>query len=81
MATEELLLPSWLPGLLQEAGYDDIQTTSHTLDFSSGSEAWPDQWRNVMLITLQSQPMIREQGLATQDELDQLHARMLIDMH
>src|SRR5579884_1336173 len=80
LAPDTLLLTPFLPELLQQAGFLHVQTQYHTLDFSRTANAWFDQFSNAILITLQAQPMIREQCLISQEELEQLHSQMQVEM-
>jgi ubiquinone/menaquinone biosynthesis C-methylase UbiE len=70
-----------LGGLLREVGCEQIQSRMHVLDFSAGSEAWADIFHNYDIAFKAIQPAIIKAGMATQEELDQLHQQYVVDMH
>lgn len=70
-----------LEHLLRAAGYKDVHSVGHAINFSAGTEAWLDFYRNSEIGSKAAQPLMIHTGLATQDELDQLHQQMLTEMN
>lgn len=70
-----------LGGLLKTVGCENIQYRMNMLDFSADSQAWADIFHNADITFRAIQPKLINAGLATQEELDQLHQQFLIDMH
>ncbi len=70
-----------LGGFLHTIGCENIQSRMHVLDFSADSEAWADIFHNYDIAFRAIQPLIIKAGMATQEELDQLHQQYIIEMH
>ncbi len=69
-----------LPHLLRTAGYQDVHYHANALEFSYGTEAWADFYRNSEIVYLLAQPMFVKLGLISQEEGEQLHQQMLQEM-
>jgi ubiquinone/menaquinone biosynthesis C-methylase UbiE len=70
-----------LGGFLREVGCEQIESRMHVVDFSADSPAWADIFHNYDIAFRAIQPVLVKMGIATQDELDQLHQQYIIDMH
>ena len=69
-----------LRGLMQQAGYQQIEQRAHVVDFSAGAELHESSVQNMLIIYKQLQPFYRHMQLATQVELDALYQQMEEDM-
>jgi SAM-dependent methyltransferase len=69
-----------LPHFLRAAGYQDVRYQGHVLEFSYGTEAWADFYRQNEVIYTLAQPLFVERGLVTQEEMQRLHQHMLLEM-
>ncbi len=69
-----------LPGLLRELGYTNVRHLSHAIEFSAGTDAWLDFYRNFEVTFLQGKQMNVAMGFSTAEEYDQLYQQFLIDM-
>lgn len=70
-----------LPRLLRNAGYKEIHTRGYALESSAETDAWADGYRNAEIAYYQLMPLLVKAGGATQEEVEQLYQRMLIEMH
>lgn len=70
-----------LGGFLRTIGCKEIESRAHILDFSADAEAWADIFHNYDIAFGAIQPAIIKAGMATQEELDQLHQQYIIEMH
>ncbi len=74
------LLPV-LPAFLREAGYQQVHTLGHICEFSAGTPAWIDFYRNYEVILLQGKPHYIKTGTITAEQFDQDYQQMFIDMN
>jgi len=65
---------------LRDAGCQDIQKAAYVLDSSMGTEEHLSQYQNTMVFLKLVQPFIIKMELITQEEVDQLYQRALIEM-
>ncbi len=70
-----------LGGFLHKIGCEDIQYRMHVVDFSADSEAWADIFHNFDIGFRALQPALVKAGVATREELDQLHQQFIIELH
>jgi SAM-dependent methyltransferase len=70
-----------LPRLLRKAGYEQINTHGYALESSAETDAWADGYRNAEVAYYQLMPLLVKAGGATQEDVEQLYQRMLIEMH
>ncbi|QBD76082.1 class I SAM-dependent methyltransferase [Ktedonosporobacter rubrisoli] len=73
-------LISRLYGFLQRAGCAKIREQAHILNYSTGCPAHLRFARNLEIVLLALQPFLREAGVATQQQLDELYQQVLIDL-
>ena len=69
-----------LPRFLQRAGFGDIRSTPHMLDFSQGTEAWEGYYQNFTVACELLLPFIVKMGIASQRELEQLNELLRVEM-
>jgi SAM-dependent methyltransferase len=69
-----------LPSLLRHAGYQPIRWAGHALEFSAGTPAWADFYRNIQVGYFLAQPGLVRAGLGTQEEIARLYQQMLTEM-
>ena len=72
---------SVLPRLLRKAGYQQVQHAAHALEFSVGTDAWADVYRDAEIVGLLLQPLLVNSGVTTVEEADHLYEEMLAEMH
>lgn len=65
---------------LRRAGFGDLRSTGYALDHSAGTAAQRGFCLDYQLLFKLGQPFIRQQGLATQHELDALYEQALCEM-
>jgi SAM-dependent methyltransferase len=70
----------FLPRLLRSFGYQQIQIRAHALEFSAGTEAWADLYRNAEATGFLAQSFLVKTGVMTQEEAKRLHQQMLAEM-
>jgi hypothetical protein len=63
---------SVIPSLLRNAGYQDIQHAAYALEFSTGTEAWANVYRDAEVVGRLLQPLLINSGVTTEEEADQL---------
>ena len=66
--------------LLRNAGYQQVQSKAHVIEWSTGCEAHDGFCQNVMIGFKIMQRFIVRAGVATQEELDRLYDQLLLDM-
>lgn len=69
-----------LPYFFRRTGYQDVRHLSHTLEYSLGTDAWPDLYYGAKVIGQQAQRLLVGTGVATVQEVEQLAEQMLIEM-
>jgi SAM-dependent methyltransferase len=69
-----------LPGLLRKAGFQNIQHKAHAVEFSAKTMAWLDFYRNYEIGFFSGRAFLVRMGLTTQEEIDDLYQRVLIEM-
>lgn len=67
--------------LLRNAGYQDVQHAAYALDFSHGTDAWANVYRDAEVVGRLLQPLLINSGVTTEEEAEQLYQQMLIEMH
>jgi SAM-dependent methyltransferase len=72
---------SVIPKLLRDAGYQDVQHAAYALDFSRGTDAWANVYRDAEVVGRLLQPLLINTGVTTEEEAEQLYQQMLIEMH
>jgi ubiquinone/menaquinone biosynthesis C-methylase UbiE len=65
-----------LRSLVQQAGYGAIQHRAHAVHYSAGTDFHESNVQNILLVHRMLQPFLVRMRVATQDELEQLHAQM-----
>ena len=78
--THTLGMSPMLGKLLQNAGYHDIQTKSHVLDFSYGTIFYSTQLQNMDIMFQSLHPRFIQMGCAAQEELESLHETLVQEM-
>ncbi len=68
-----------LPKLLRDAGYAEVQSMAHALDFSAGTELYTSQRENYRIVFLMIKPMLLKMKVITPEELASLYEKMLIE--
>ncbi|MBV9227881.1 MAG: hypothetical protein JOZ18_01115 [Chloroflexi bacterium] len=66
--------------LMQQAGYQVMGQRAYAVDYSAGTEAHVSNVHNFLVFYKLLQPFLAQMHLATQEELDHLHARMEAEM-
>ncbi len=66
---------------LRMAGYSDIRLIPHLLDFSAGTPAHLAFYNNIQAGFKLVQPFLIQQGIAQQEELDDLYTQVLQEMN
>jgi SAM-dependent methyltransferase len=74
------VVPS-LPAFLREAGYQQVHTIGHTIEFSAGTPAWVDFYHNYEVSFLQSKSLLLKTGAITEEEFDRACQQAFIDMN
>lgn len=69
-----------LPRLFQQAGFRQIESFAYAIDFSKGTAAWADFYRNAEIAFHQAKRLLASVNVATIEELDQLYQQLLLDM-
>jgi ubiquinone/menaquinone biosynthesis C-methylase UbiE len=69
-----------LSGLLQDAGYEDIQKTICVTNFSTGRDGHTDLAQEFARTYKLVQPLLIQAGMGDQQELDQVYQQMLAEM-
>ncbi len=69
-----------LPSLLRRAGFQHVRLYAHPIDFSQGTEAYSDLTQNSSILYKQFQQQCVRMGLATDEEMNELHTQMKLDM-
>ncbi len=69
-----------LPGLMRNAGFQHVQLKANAVEFSSGTEIWPDFFRNYEIAYYSGKAFLVRMGLITQEEVDQLYQQFLIEI-
>lgn len=62
--------------LQRRAGYQEIESSAHAIDFSAGTPLHESSVQNNLVFHKLIQPFLVQMGLSTQGELDTLHAQM-----
>ncbi len=70
----------FLPKLLRSLGYQRVQIRAHALEFSAGTDAWADLYRNTEVLGYLSQPFLVKTGVMTQAAAEQMRQQILADM-
>ncbi|QBD76081.1 class I SAM-dependent methyltransferase [Ktedonosporobacter rubrisoli] len=73
-------LTPMLSNFLLEAGFTNIREVPHMLDYSAGAPAHFSHTHNLEVAMYLIQPFLRNAGIASQEELEQLYEQMLIDL-
>ena len=66
--------------IFQDAGFQQIAQQAHSINFSAGAPAYQDIYEDRRTIMKFFQPFLVAQGVASQEELDQLYNRTMEDM-
>ncbi len=66
--------------LLRQTGYQDIQYRAHAVDYSAGTELHEGNVQDHLVFHKLIQPFFVQTQVATQEELESLHAQMEEDM-
>jgi SAM-dependent methyltransferase len=69
-----------LPHLLRRAGYEDVRYQANALEFSYGTAAWADFYRQNEVLYTMARPMFVKLGLISEEEAERLHQQMLVEM-
>jgi hypothetical protein len=68
-----LCLPPMLPCFLRKAGYQNIQKRALIIDWSAGTDAHAAVAQDLKIFFRLAQPFMVSVGAATEEELEQLH--------
>lgn len=66
--------------LMQQAGYGEIQSHAHVVEYSAGTEIHESNCQNLLVFHKLVQPFLVQAGIAQQEELDALYSQMEEDM-
>ena len=66
---------------LKDAGFQDIQHMAHAIDFSVGAEAHASTVQELSVLAELLKPFLVKMGVITQEELDSLFARMMMERY
>ncbi len=77
---DNLCLTPMLKTLLLQAGYQNIQQKPHTIDFSAGTDAYMDLYRNYEVFFQLLKPTLISTGIITEAEFDPLFQQMCNEM-
>jgi ubiquinone/menaquinone biosynthesis C-methylase UbiE len=66
--------------IFQDAGFQQIAQQAHSINFSAGAPAYQDIYEDRRTIMKFFQPFLVAQGVAPQEELEQLYDRTMEDM-
>ena len=69
-----------LARFLREAGYEQIQSRAHVIDYSTGMPGHETMVRNWMMAFKLVQPFVVQAGVAEQDEAEDLYQQALEEM-
>jgi SAM-dependent methyltransferase len=69
-----------LPRLLRNAGYRQVHSLAHVLEYEPGTAAWSDFYRNAEIGHYLAQTLLIKTGIATQEELEPLYQQMLVEL-
>lgn len=64
---------------LKDAGYQDIQHMAHAIDFSVGAEVHASTVQELGVLAELLKPFLVKMGVITQEELDSLFAKMMME--
>jgi len=70
-----------LPRLLKEAGFCQIESLAYAIDFSMGTSAWADFYRNAEIAFHQAKRVLLKTNSITPEEVEALYQQLLLDMH
>jgi len=70
-----------LAHMLREAGCINVRKKTHIIDYSAGSEAYHGFYKNWQVFFKLLQPFLIKWKVTTQEEIDQLYTRMLVEMY
>jgi ubiquinone/menaquinone biosynthesis C-methylase UbiE len=74
-------LTPMLEHLFRQAGYSQLQSQAHAINFSSDAEAWSDFYHNAEIVFNGALPLLQKMNMSTQEELFVLQQNMLIEMY
>ncbi len=66
--------------LMLQAGYHEVEQRANVVDYSAGTVAYESNTHNFLVFYKLFQPFLVQLGLATQEELDRIHAQMETEM-
>jgi ubiquinone/menaquinone biosynthesis C-methylase UbiE len=69
-----------LKWFLRRAGYQHVRHMAHAVDFSAGTEAYDDSFRDMQALFSLGQPFLLKWGVTTKEEIERLYQQMLIEM-
>jgi ubiquinone/menaquinone biosynthesis C-methylase UbiE len=69
-----------LPGLFRAAGYIQVQTQAHAIEFSAHQDAWLEMYRDFQAAEEASLPLYVNAGLVTMEEIVELCEHLLQEM-
>lgn len=65
---------------LRDAGYQDIQNTLYTIDYSADTENHADGYQDLVVFHKLVQPLLVKTGVTTQEEAEHLYQQMLEEL-
>lgn len=74
-------LTHMLPGLMRKAGFQHIHQKAHATEFSSGTPAWVDFYRNSEIGFYLNKAFLIKMGLLTQEDADALYQQTMLEMN
>jgi hypothetical protein len=69
-----------LEPLLRSAGYQNVQSRVHSLDFSAGTEAHADKYYDAQAIYASAPSFLIKAGTITKEEIDRLYQQLQVEM-
>jgi hypothetical protein len=67
--------------LMRTAGFQQVQHRAYAIEFSSGTEAWMDYYRNFEIGFYLGKMFLVKMGLITQEEADALYQQTMLEMN
>jgi ubiquinone/menaquinone biosynthesis C-methylase UbiE len=69
-----------LTRLLQEAGCLHIDKRAHVMDFSAGTEAFEENFKNLKTVLMLSKPFFLKAGILSEQEFQDFYQQVIIEM-
>ncbi|MBV9019949.1 MAG: class I SAM-dependent methyltransferase [Chloroflexi bacterium] len=69
-----------LKWFLRKADYQHVRHMAHAVDFSAGTEAYQDSFKDMRALFSLGQPFLLKWGVTTKEEMEELYQQMLTEM-